>query len=250
MKKAFSYARFSTAEQQEGRSLKRQEEAAKAYCARHGLNLDERSFTDLGVSAYHGANATHGQLGDFLDLVKEGRIPKGSVLIVENIDRLSRLPPDEATALITSIVKAGVDVVTTTPEQRYTAANIHQVGIWVPLQVAMCLSAEESRKKAERLADAWADKRSTAATKKLTKKGPAWLKLTADRQSWIVLEEKAALVRLAFQLAAEGHGVLQMAGKPDLRERRVMVARACDWNVSNRRCRTGCLLPSVCAVPF
>ncbi|MBI1915633.1 MAG: recombinase family protein [Planctomycetes bacterium] len=211
-KKAFSYARFSTSEQADGRSLRRQEEAAQAYCSRHGLTLDERSFADLGVSGYHGSNATHGQLGDFLELVKDKRVPTGSVLIVENIDRLSRLPPDEATALIMQLVNAGVDVVTVSPEQRYSKSNIHSTGVWVPLQVAICLAAEESRKKGERLADAWSDKRDTVRTVKLSKKGPAWLKLTADRSSWLILEDKAAAVRRIFALAIDGNGVSKIAG--------------------------------------
>jgi DNA invertase Pin-like site-specific DNA recombinase len=212
-KKAFSYARFSTSEQMDGRSLRRQEEAAKSYCNHHGLALDERSFRDLGVSGRKGANATHGELGDFLELIRDGRVPKGSVLVVENLDRITRLPPDEATALITGIVKAGVEVATTSPEQRYTARNIHEPSTWIPLQVAFCLAAEESRKKGERVADAWGSKRETAGTKKLTKKGPAWLKVTADRTGWIILEEKAKWVRMIFRLALEGHGVTAISGK-------------------------------------
>jgi DNA invertase Pin-like site-specific DNA recombinase len=196
----------------DGRSLKRQEEAAKAYCKRNGLALDERSFTDLGVSGYHGANATHGELGTFLELVREGRVPKGSVLIVENIDRLSRLPPSEANDIIKALVNAGVELVTTSPEARYNAANINQVGTWIPLQVAQCLASEESKKKAERLADAWASKRATAGEVKLSRKGPAWLKLTADRRGWVVIEDKAAAVRRAFELAADGAGVNTIAG--------------------------------------
>lgn len=202
-RRAFSYARFSTLEQLLGRSLKRQEAAAKSYCERHNLILDERSFTDFGVSAYKGANATHGALGEFLSLVKDGRIPKGSVLIVENIDRISRMTPDKATALLTEIIEAGVEVVTTSPEQVYTAENIHQPQTWIPLQVACCLASEESRKKGERLADAWAAKRSTAATEKLSMKGTFWVKITADRKGWIVLEDRAALVRKMFEVAAD-----------------------------------------------
>jgi len=134
------------------------------------------------------------------------------VLIIENVDRLSRLPPDEATALIMSIVKAGVDVVTTSPEQLYTAATIRQVGVWIPLQVACCLAAEESRKKGERVADAWDAKRKTAAVSIVSKKGPAWLRLTADRKEWAVIEQKAKWVRRMFALASEGYGVGRIAG--------------------------------------
>jgi DNA invertase Pin-like site-specific DNA recombinase len=216
MRRAFSYARFSTAGQLDGRSLKRQEEAAKAYADRHGLVLDDRTFMDLGVSGYHGANATVGELGVFLDMVREGRIPKGSVLIVENIDRLSRLPPHEANNIIMALVKAGVEVVTTSPEQVYNAKNIHQVGTWIPLQVAQALASEESRKKGERCSDAYAAKRAALPQgHKMTKKGPAWLQLSPDRKGWIVIEEKAALVRKMFQLAIEGYGVPRIAGLLD-----------------------------------
>jgi DNA invertase Pin-like site-specific DNA recombinase len=211
-RKAFSYARFSSSEQADGRSLKRQEEAAKSYCQRHGLRLDERTFTDLGVSGYKGANAKGGQLGLFLQMVKDGCIPKKSVLIVENIDRLSRLPPHEANEIILAIVKAGVDIATTSPEQLYTASNIHQVGTWIPLQVAQCLAAEESRKKGDRCADAWAALRAAAREKKLTSRGPSWLKLRADRRGWDEVPEKAAWVRRVFGLAAEGVGVARIAG--------------------------------------
>jgi DNA invertase Pin-like site-specific DNA recombinase len=211
MRRAFAYSRFSTPEQMDGRSLQRQEEAAKAYCARHGLKLDERFFTDLGVSAYHGANATHGELGRFLGLVREGQIPKGSVLVIENVDRLSRLPPDEANGIIMEIVRAGVDVATISPEALYTAQNIRNIGTWIPLQVAQCLAAEESRKKGERVADAWAAKRAEAATAKLSKKGPSWLRLSPDRKRWTVLEDKANWVRRMFALAADGFGVVRIA---------------------------------------
>jgi DNA invertase Pin-like site-specific DNA recombinase len=210
-KLAFSYARFSTSEQMDGRSLRRQEEAAKSYCERHGLTLDSRTFRDLGVSGYHGANATHGELGTFLELIKDGRIPRGSTLIVENADRLSRLPPYEANAIILAIVNSGVNIATTSPEQLYTKANIGQIGTWIPLQVSQCLAAEESRKKSDRISDAWASKRETLTTEKLSRKGPAWLKLSADRREWLVLEERARWVRLMFQMSKDGYGVGQIA---------------------------------------
>jgi hypothetical protein len=38
--RAFSYRRFSTPEQAKGHSLKRQTEAAEAWCAAHGVELD------------------------------------------------------------------------------------------------------------------------------------------------------------------------------------------------------------------
>lgn len=206
-RRAFSYTRFSTAKQAEGFSLARQLAAAKAYCERNGLTLDERSFCDMGVSGFHGANAVDGELFEFLSLVRGGRVPKGSVLIVENTDRLSRLPPDEANRIITEIVRAGVDVVTTSPEQVYTAANIDKLGTWLPLQVSNCLAREESEKKSARLKDAWARKRAAIANgKKLTTRGPFWLRWDKSRGGWEVKEREADLMRRVFQWCIEGEG--------------------------------------------
>ena len=74
-RRAISYARFSYSKQADGFSLERQLEAAAAYCRRNNLTLDEQSFTDTGVSAFHGANARRGALSEFIALVESGRIP-------------------------------------------------------------------------------------------------------------------------------------------------------------------------------
>src|SRR5262245_39687426 len=107
MRRAFSYARFSDKHQGKGRSMPRQDERVRAYCERRNWALDERLFRDPGISAFTGANSRRGDLAEFLRLVEDGRVPQGSVLIIENVDRFSRLEPDEATALFMSVVNAG-----------------------------------------------------------------------------------------------------------------------------------------------
>jgi Resolvase, N terminal domain len=77
--KAYSYVRFSTPDQAKGDSYRRQSEAANEYARRHGLVLDtELTLTDLGVSAFRGANAETGALSVFLEAVKDGTIAPGS----------------------------------------------------------------------------------------------------------------------------------------------------------------------------
>src|SRR5205085_9698785 len=99
--KAYSYARFSHPEQAKGDSLGRQGERARAYAETHGLELDtELTFEDLGVSAYRGANVETGRLGEFLIAVQQGIIKKGSYLLIENLDRLSRNKARKATRLL------------------------------------------------------------------------------------------------------------------------------------------------------
>ncbi|MGN6099182.1 MAG: recombinase family protein [Bosea sp. (in: a-proteobacteria)] len=61
--KAYSYLRFSTAEQGRGDSYRRQLELAENYCRQKGLDLDRTTtFEDLGVSAFSGKNRRNGLL--------------------------------------------------------------------------------------------------------------------------------------------------------------------------------------------
>src|SRR4051812_100768 len=124
MKRAFSYLRFSEPRQQWGDSERRQVKLTEDYCRRKGLTLDESlRLTDRGVSAHHSANAETGRLGVFLDEVKAGRVPSGSTLIIENLDRLSRDQTLKALNLFTCILEAGLTIVTLSPEREYTYAT-------------------------------------------------------------------------------------------------------------------------------
>ena len=91
---AYSYLRFSTVEQAKGDSIRRQTEATAAWCNRNKITLDTSiSLRDEGVSAYRGKhreNADTHALAALLQAVKSGRIPAGSYLVVESLDRLSR----------------------------------------------------------------------------------------------------------------------------------------------------------------
>jgi Resolvase, N terminal domain len=86
-KKAYSYQRFSSAKQRHGDSVRRQAEAAERFCKEHYLLLVD-TFRDEGVSGFHGRNfSDESALSAFLKLVEKGTIEKGSVLVVENMDR-------------------------------------------------------------------------------------------------------------------------------------------------------------------
>lgn len=145
-------------------------------------------------------------------MVEAGRVPKGSVLIVENIDRLSRLPPAEATQIVTRIVRAGIDLVTTAPEQVYTSRNLDALSTWLPLQVSHCLAREESVKKSDRQKDVWSRKRAAInGGAKLSKRGPFWLRLAGGK--WKVVPKAAAIVRQVFEWAAHGLGSTTIAAR-------------------------------------
>ena len=89
--KAYSYLRFSTADQAKGDSYRRQIALAEDYAKAKSLELDKSlTFQDLGVSAFTGKNRKKGALRAFLDAVEEEIISAGSFLLVESLDRVSR----------------------------------------------------------------------------------------------------------------------------------------------------------------
>ncbi|MCO5147774.1 MAG: recombinase family protein [Aquamicrobium sp.] len=204
---AFSYVRFSTPEQQRGDSYRRQSEAAQRYAERHGLALDERAYTDLGVSAYRGKNAREGSLRTFLDAVEAGDIPRGSVLLVESMDRLSRSIPRKAVRLLEEICEAGVVVVTLDDGQRYDTARLDREPMCFMVAYLVAIRAnEESYKKGQRVGEAWAAKRRRAADEKLTAICPYWLSLNEDRAGFTILEDRAEIVRRIYQQFLDGAG--------------------------------------------
>jgi DNA invertase Pin-like site-specific DNA recombinase len=221
-RRAYSYARFSTTVQAGGFSLERQLEAAKRYCTENGLALDEECFSDEGVSGFKGANATVGALSRFIGLVREGRIPAGSVLIVENVDRISRLPVHEAMDLVRKIVGLGIELVILSPRSVINQANVNHRATWLPVQISQDLANEESVKKSERCADAWSRKRKALAEgAPITCRCPAWLRMKTEEiitygrtakayLGWEQIPDRVEAVRLAFRLCCEGKGVKQI----------------------------------------
>jgi hypothetical protein len=126
---AYSYIRFSQKKQQKGESFRRQSEFANEVCAENGWTLDgSLTLHDLGVSAFRGANAKVGALGEFLEAVRIGRVAGGSVLIIESIDRLSRNKVGEALQLFISILNCGVSIVTREPRRHHTQDSINDLG--------------------------------------------------------------------------------------------------------------------------
>ena len=124
--KAYSYIRFSTPEQANGDSFRRQTELSNRYAEDHGLNLDTSlSLCDFGVSGFTGENRSKGALALFLKAVETGRVPAGSFLLVESLDRLSRDTMSERMSLFIGLINAGLTVVTLANGQSYSKSTIN-----------------------------------------------------------------------------------------------------------------------------
>ena len=204
--KAYSYIRFSSPEQARGDSLRRQVEASEEYAKQNGLTLDNSlKLTDRGLSAFHGDHKTKGALGDFLKLIEAGKIERGSTLIIENLDRLSREQVFDALTQFTSIINAGITLVTLQDGMKYNKKSIDQN--WAQLIISITYMArahEESATKAKRLSAAWKNKRASIQDKPMTAKVPSWIRLPEDRKKFIVLPQVVKAVDRIFRMKADG----------------------------------------------
>lgn len=210
--KVYSYLRFSTPEQAKGDSLRRQTELAEKWAAENGMVLDtELTMRDLGVSAFRGDNAKRGALGLFRRAVEDGLVPPGSVLLVENLDRLSRQTAWDAMLIFQSIINEGVDIVTLSNGKRWSKEDMRGDPLRIMESLFLFMRAnEESETKSKRVAAAWANKRRRASDGShiATARVPAWLEVTKGQaeRKFKVIEKRAEIVRRVFQMAKEGVG--------------------------------------------
>jgi DNA invertase Pin-like site-specific DNA recombinase len=222
--KAYSYKRFSTPAQEQGDSLRRQTALAEAWSARAGVPLDtELNLTDKGISAYTGANRDVGNLGAFLRAVEEGTVPKGSWLLVESLDRLSREPAADASFEMQKIIRAGITVVDLSDNgglgREYSEETLRSPDGLMQL-IAMVISFargnQESAIKGMRVAQRYAEKRRLLAsdaklTKPYTKRLPAWITWDEGICEYALIKERAELLRWMFEMADEGLGAHSIA---------------------------------------
>ncbi len=211
--KAYSYLRFSTPEQMRGDSFRRQTSMAEEYAMRHGLELDDQlTFHDLGVSAYRGRNAEAGRLAEFLEAVRAGVVAPGSFLLVEALDRLSRLTPRKALRVLESIIEEGITVVTLNDGKSYTEKSLDDDPMDLMMAILLFMRAnEESATKARRLRAAWEGKRAKINEKPLTSVTPAWLTLDKATGSFRVIEGRGEVVQRIFDMTLAGVGYERIA---------------------------------------
>ena len=205
---AYSYIRFSRPEQMRGDSLRRQLENARKWAEKRGLVLDD-SLRDLGISAFRGKNRIEGALAGFLKLVEDGKVPRGSYLIVESLDRISRESVLDVLPRFLDLIKAGVTVVTLTDGQEYSAERLAKdtSPLFISL-VVMTRAHEESKIKSQRLSDAWANKRAVAAQKVVTSRVPAWLEVVVKDGAKVIKEvpDRVRVVKRIFAESIAGRG--------------------------------------------
>lgn len=211
MTKAYSYSRFSSDAQRQGTSIDRQQSLARKWCEENAVELSKETFADEAVSGFHGANLATGALSKFIAHVETGEIERGSYLILENLDRLTRLNAWDASGLLQKLVSLGIVVVTLRPLMRFdhgsTAIDLLQA----------ILHMDNAHKESARKSDfgklEWEKRfaRARESNHHIGRRVSNWL--TLDEHGKYRLNEKADTVRRIFAMCLEGHGSMVIAQK-------------------------------------
>jgi DNA invertase Pin-like site-specific DNA recombinase len=231
---AYSYIRFSTMSQKHGRSYDRQMDACKAWVDKMGFTLSEDLFLDEGRSGYSGEHlGEKGQLRRFIDLVDAGRIPKGSYLVIESLDRLSREGVNAACARFLDILNAGIYICTLMDAEKVYSPNGSAADLIMSVLI-MARANEESATKSKRAADDWANKRAKARSaekKPYGKRVARWLELVDGQYK--VIPERKAIVERVFNETIKGHGFVAISR--DLNADQIPAFRGGTWCATSVR---------------
>lgn len=197
-KKCYPYVRFSSTRQEDGSTRARQNELIDAFVAKHGLEVD-RHLEDPKTSGFRGLNATEGVLGQFLHQVRLGEIEKGSYLLIENFDRLSRDKIVRSNQIFSDLLMAGIRIVILDANKIYERDNLN-LGDWVNALVEFGRANAESKRKSDFSIDAWNRNREKMRSGEIvTKKVPTWLKVEND--AFIIDVEKVHRINTLFKLS-------------------------------------------------
>lgn len=211
---AYVYIRFSDPSQEKGDSRERQTRDNLAFCARKGWTVID-TFGDYGKSAWHGHHLKDGELGKFAERVRRGEIPRGTILVCEKLDRLSRLDIFETQDWLREMTGLGLCIATQIDGQFYDQNTFTSTNPNVLMQSIQVLLETHAAKVysdtiSHRVKGSWERRREAAkASKKITSAhAPGWLRVVEENgeRRFEEIPERGDVVRLIYQLAADGVG--------------------------------------------
>lgn len=205
---AYRYHRFSTKSQDRGSSIERQDEVTLAMVKANGWTLAPGGpIEDRGRSAWKGDHLKSGGLGEFKARIDAGEIVPGSILVIENLDRLSRENVRNARRWIEEVTEAGI---------RVAVANLNKVfdknslsGENIVDLIQYLLEAQRSNAESQRKSDMRAKVNANQIEKAqrgevYSPRGPAWL--IDINGKWAPNPERAAVVEQIYEWSASGLG--------------------------------------------
>lgn len=201
--RAFSYARYSSTAQSET-SIERQTKFAEDWSEKTGIPLDNSlRLVDRGVSGYSGKNAKNGKLALFIEEVRAGRVRRGDILIIESLDRLTRMNLARARALVDELLNSGITIVVRVPQDTFTPEGQDDLVQQIKITLYLKRANEESETKSVRVKEA-AERRRRAARDGealFTSIAPLWLRAKNNRSGFEKIPDRVKMVRRMFTLA-------------------------------------------------
>lgn len=146
---AFSYRRYSSLNQSDT-SLERQGKDNLKICVEHGWTLVDLP-PDRAVSAWHGVNRITGVLGSFIKRVKAGQVPKGSVVIIEQLDRFGRDEVDIVLNDFCNLLRADIRIYSHIDHKIYTRESIKDKADMLMAVLGFLTANDYSQKLSERI---------------------------------------------------------------------------------------------------
>ena len=201
---AVSLIRFSTPKQADGDSYRRQLAPAQAFCDSKGWELDlslhEKDVRKLAASAFRDEHIRKGPLGKFIASVEAGLLPKDRqiILLIEEIDRLTRQIHDQAYDLCLRLMRSGVWLCTMMDGEIYSLDLINSsLEKRLKLQLKLDAARDHSVKLQNRLNAVWENRRAriVAGEKIVTDASPYWL-MVEDGSFVLPVSHKQIIIQI------------------------------------------------------
>lgn len=216
----YGYIRWSSNQQEEGDSERRQRTSIQNDAAILGVTID-KWLMDCGLSASTGENIAKGELGSFLTDVAAGRVPKGSVLYLDEPTRLTRLSPVEAMRIVANLGDAKVGVRITSRHQTLSGDSLYELlGFLVESAAGHAFAKEIGRKVHEAWSAKQVEAREAPGKEVLTSNTPYGIAAAGGvytpGKGWAGRHyephpEEAPVVNLIFDMTAKGSSPRQVA---------------------------------------
>ncbi|MEV4934944.1 recombinase family protein [Sphingobium sp. LSP13-1-1.1] len=189
---AIIYIRWSSLEQTKGDSYARQINRCTKFCADKGYNVLE-TVVDEGRSAYTGENILTGNLGKLVERFERREVPEGTLVVVEQLDRLTRLPALEVVGWLTRVFPTGIKFVTADRGTMVSRAAMEADQLsFMSLIFDSFRSHGESKRKSDLLLDSWQNRRKDVVEGKkrnITGVCPAWLRWDKEVNEFVVITD-------------------------------------------------------------
>ncbi len=204
--------------------MARQLEMAQEVCTANGWQLVDLP-PDEGVSAYKvdgengllAANMHKGNLATFLARVENGEIKKGSVLIIEKLDRFSRNYYDIVFPVWLNLLQSGIEIYSCVSNVHYTLESIRKNPMLAGMALIEMANANEySSGMANRIGKAFSLRLAQCAKGKKMNLGnwqPGWVDFKGERgqEGEFSLNAHAATIRRIVAEYVGGASMISIA---------------------------------------